>query len=294
MISLILALAAAAAAAQGPAMPSSPDPMPPPRPRAEPVTAPPAASADPAGEARYRACVAQIASNAEAAAASANAWRGEGDGVHARVCLGLALAALERWPEAATAFEQAARTAETAQDPRRADFWVQAGNAWLAAAEPARALTALDAALLTPSLTQELRGEVHLDRARALVAQGNAAAARGEIDRGLQLVPADPFAWYLSAALARRENAAARAATDIARALTLAPNDPDVLLLAGTIAGQAGNMDEAERLYRRVVALAPDSNAGRSASASLATLREIEVAQPPATPPAPTPTPQPR
>jgi hypothetical protein len=36
-------------------------------------------------------------------------------------------------------------------------------------------------------------------------------------------------------------------------------------------------MVEAERLYRRVVQLAPESEAGRAAAASLATMREVEV-----------------
>ncbi len=71
------------------------------------------------------------------AVAAANAWRAEGGGLPPRQCLGLACVALERWAPAATAFEQAARDAEAAQDPRRADFWVQAGNAWVAAGEAA-------------------------------------------------------------------------------------------------------------------------------------------------------------
>ena len=49
-------------------------------------------------------------------------------------------------------------------------FWVQSGNAWLAADEGTRAVQAFDAALATPSLANEHRGEIHLDRARALVA----------------------------------------------------------------------------------------------------------------------------
>jgi tetratricopeptide (TPR) repeat protein len=292
VIPLLLALALQAA----PSLPSSPDPMPAPRrpaPESSPQSLPAAPAADPAIVARYRTCTEQVRSNPEAAARGAEAWHGEGGGVHARACLGLALAALERWAPAATAFEQAARDAEGAQDPRRADFWVQAGNAWLAAGDNARAIQAFDAALLTPSLTPELRGEVHLDRARARVAENNAAAARTEIDRALQLVPADPFAWYLSAALARRENNLSRAGTDIARARALAPDHPDVLLLAGTLAGLAGNMEEAERLYRRVAEGAPDSDAGRQARESLATLREIEVPAPASTP-APAPQPQPR
>jgi tetratricopeptide (TPR) repeat protein len=282
---ILLALLALQA---GPTLPSSPDPMPPsrsaPTAQAAPPPAPPPVSTDPAVEARYRACTDQIRTNAEAAVAAADAWRAEGGGVPARLCLGLALSALERWPQAATAFEQAAREAESARDPRRADFQVQSGNAWLAGGEPARALQAFDAALATPGLGDARRGEVHVDRAAVLVAQNNVAAARADIDRALQLIPEESFAWFLSAALAQRELNLSRAGTDIARARQLAPEDPDILLYAGTLAGLAGDMEEAERLYRLVVRLAPDSEAGRQAQVSLATMREVEV-------PAPTPAP---
>ena len=267
-----------------------PDPMPPRRPRvtapaATPVRRPPGAPPTPL-EIRYRACTDQIRTNAEAAVASADAWREQGGGLAARQCLGLALSALERWGPAAAAFEQAAHEAEGANDPRRTDFWVQAANAWLAGGDGQRAMADFDAALLTPNLSEQLRGEVHLDRGRAQVSLGNIAAARTELDQALQLVPADPFAWYLSAALARRENNLSRAATDIAHARQLAPESPDILLLAGTIAGLSGHMDEAETLYRRVAQTFPDSDAGRQAQASLATIHDVEAPAAGATTPA--------
>jgi tetratricopeptide (TPR) repeat protein len=162
---------------------------------------------------------------------------------------------------------------------------VQSGNAWLAADEGTQAIQAFDAALAHPQLANELRGEVHLDRARALVALGNLQGARGDLDRALQLVPADPMAWYLSAALAARQDDLARAATDIARARQLAGDDPDVLLLSGTIAGLQGNGAEAERLYRQVAAAAPQSEAGRAAAAALASMRDAGA--PPAAAPPP-------
>ena len=256
------------------------------------------ARADPAVEPRLRACTALVRTAPQQALDMANAWLAERGGLPARQCAGLAYVALQQWAAAATVFEQAARDAESAQIASRADFWVQAGNAWLAAGEAPRALQAVDAALATPSLSPELRGEAHLDRARIQVALGHADVARRDIDRALQLVPTDPFAWYLSAALARRENNAARAGTDIARARQLAPDNPDILLLAGTSAGQAGDMAEAERLYRQVVQTAPNSDAGRQAQASLATMREVEVpvpaAPPAATPPVPAPAPRPQ
>ena len=250
----------------------------------------PAAPVNPAAEARFRECATLARTQADQAIEQANAWRLAGGGIYARQCLGLAYVTLERWAPAATVYEQAARDAEAANDVRQADFWVQSGNAWLAAGEPTKAILAFDAALATPYLTDELRGEAHLDRARAMVALSNVAGARQDLDRALQLVAGDPFAWYLSAGLAKAENNPGRARTDIDRALQLAPDNVDFLLLSGTLHGLSGNMEEAERLYRRVAQAAPETDAGRAARESLATVREVEVPAPAATPqPAPTP-----
>ncbi|HTU13243.1 MAG TPA: hypothetical protein VMG08_20305 [Allosphingosinicella sp.] len=248
---------------------------------------------------RLRTCVALVRTAPQQAQASAQAWVEEqgANRLMARRCLGLAFAAQEQWAAAATVYEQAAQAADAAGDPARAGFRAQAGNAWLAAGEAPRALAALDAALATPGLDQQQNGQALLDRARAQVALGRPDRARADLDSALQIVPAESLAWYLSAALARRSNDGARAATDIARARQLAPDDPDIMLLAGTIVGQAGNMDEAYRLYRRVVELAPESEAGRQAAASLATVREIEVdapaGGPAASPTTPAPAPAP-
>ena len=290
MIPILLALAAVQSVP--PAPPAGATAQPP------PAVAPAVSPEEVAAQARYGECTALVRSEPQRAVDMANAWRLTDGRLYARMCLGLAYVALERWAPAATVYEQAAEEAARLQDARRADFLAQAGNAWLAGGEPTRAIADLDAALATPSLTDELRGEVHVDRARALVALGNLAGARDNLDRATQLVPSDPFAWYMSAALARRGNDLARAQADIARAMQLAPDNADIALLGGTIAGLAGNMTEAERLYRRVAEGAPDSEAGRAARASLETLREIEepapgaVAAPPSSPPPPAPQPQ--
>ena len=216
------------------------------------------------------ACAALVKAAPEQAIALANDWRLKGGGFKARTCLGLAYAKLERWAPAATAFEQAAMEAETAKDSGRAHFWAQSGNSWVAAGDPAKARRAFDAALAVPTLTDELRGEVHLDRARAAVAAGDFASARGDIDQGLKLVPGDPFAWYLSSALALREERVARAKEDIAKAVSLAPDDADVLLHAGTIAGVTGEIVAAQSFYERAARIAPGSPAGKAAQAALA------------------------
>jgi len=238
-------------------------------------------------------CAAMVRASPEQAIAAADAWRLRGGGLEARNCLGLAYAAAERWAPAAAAFEQAAREAEGRREGRSADFWAQSGNAWLAAGNAAAAVKAFDAALATSALQAELRGEVHLDRARAQVALGGSAAARADLDRGLSLVPADPFGWYLSAALARRDNDLARAQKDIAKAIELAPHEPRLLLEGGNIAGLSGDLAAARALHARAAKADPEGEAGRAAAAALLANTAAE-AEAPAAPAAPKPAPQSR
>lgn len=220
-------------------------------------------------EALYADCIRIVQADGDRGVAAANDWLVKGGGMVARQCLGQAYVKVERWDAAAQAFEQAASEAETAQDPRRSDFWVQAGNARLAAGEAGAARKAFDAALATTTLTPELRGEVHLDRGRAAVAADDLAAARADFDQGLKLVPADPFAWYLSSALALRQNDLARAQKDVAEAVRLAPDEPEILLHAGNVAGASGELDAAHGLYRKAIAAAPGSPLAARAQAAI-------------------------
>jgi tetratricopeptide (TPR) repeat protein len=261
---------------------------------AQAAAAPAPTSAAAAEPARLASCVELTRTAPERAVETANAWIADGGRLDARHCLGLAYVELGRWRAAATAYEQAAREAQATQSTRAEAFWVQAGNAWLAADEGARAIQAFDSALAAPGLSDELRGEVHLDRARAQVAMQNPAAARTDLDRAIALVPDDPMAWYLSAALYARQDNLTLAARDIARARELGRDSPDILLLAGTIAGLQGNGAEAERLYRQVAAAAPQTDAGRAAAAALASERDAAAPGAARAPAAPVPTPTPR
>jgi tetratricopeptide (TPR) repeat protein len=220
-------------------------------------------------EAALKYCTSLVRSKPEQALSHAEDWRMKGGGIAARQCIGLAYVALERWQPAASVFEQAAREADSSRDSRRSDLWVQSGNAWLAADVGDKARKAFDAALTAGQLTPQLRGEVHLDRARAGVAMNDLAGARADIQKGLDLVPADPMAWYLSAALALREGNMARANGDIAKAVQLAPDDANVLLQAGTIVGTNGDIAAARAYYARAAKAAPDSGAGQAAKAAL-------------------------
>lgn len=224
-------------------------------------------------KARFEACATLAKSDPARAVAEAEAWEKQAGNLPARHCLGLAYVAAERWVPAATVFTRAATAAESANDPRAAMLWTQAGNAALAGDEAGLARTALDRALkLEGGLSDVMRGEAWLDRARADVALGDLAGARADLDKGLLLAPDDPFAWLLSATLARRQEDMARAARDISTAAKLAPDDAGVALEAGNIAIAAGAEPAARLAWEKAKGLAPNDPAGKAAAAQLAQL----------------------
>jgi tetratricopeptide (TPR) repeat protein len=227
-----------------------------------------------ANEKRFADCVTLVEKDPAKAIDAAGGWRVEGGGLLARQCLGLAYAAQQRWLPAMTAFEQAAQAAETERDGRAGNLWVQAGNAALAAGEAGKARAAFDAALASGQVKGAEAGEVHLDRARALVAIGDARAARTDLDMAIKLVPADPLAWLLSATLARKMGDLARAQADIAEAAKRSPDDASVALEAGNIAVMAGSTEAARTAWAAAVKNAPQSPAGKSAAEALKRLAQ--------------------
>ncbi|RYY24400.1 MAG: tetratricopeptide repeat protein [Sphingomonadales bacterium] len=223
----------------------------------------------PAEPPRFAECMDLATSDPAAGQANAVKWRGEGGGAYARQCLGVAYSNQQRWDSAAAAFEEAAHEDELAKGGKVADYWVQSGNAWLAAGNPERARSAFDAALARVTLTGLALGEAHLDRARALVASGDNEGARIDIDKALETAQSDPLAWLLSATLARREGDLKRASADITEALKRSPDDVSVQLEAGNIAGAAGDEANARTAWTRVIELAPGSPAATNARKAL-------------------------
>jgi tetratricopeptide (TPR) repeat protein len=249
-------------------------------------TAPPSAAAS-----KFEACTALAKTDPAKASAQAEAWRVAGGGLPARECLGVALAAQERWAPAAIAFQQAATDAEIQRDGRAASLWVQAGNAALAGDDAGTARRSFDRALKLPVLSDAMRGEAHLDRARALVDLNDMSGARSDIDQSLKLVPADPLAWLLSATLARRQKDGARAATDIAQAAKLAPDDPAVIFETGNIAELRGDRTAAQAAWARAAEKDPEGPAGKAAMAALTPRLDKQGEDQPKSAPSPAATP---
>jgi uncharacterized protein HemY len=105
------------------------------------------------------------------------------------------------------------------------------------------------------------------------------------LDAALGLVPEDPLAWLLSAALARRMGDLGRAETDIAEAAKRAPDDASVALEAGNIAAMGGKVEAAKTAWLAAQRLQPNGPQGLAAARALAQFA------PPAQPPADTPKP---
>lgn len=223
----------------------------------------------PDNAARVAACQKLIQTDPKSAVDQATAWADRDKNVPARQCLGLAFAAVERWGPAEAALAQAAAQAEADHDARSFSLWSQAGNAALAGDQPAKAREDLDHVVSAAGVPPTLAGEAWVDRARADVALDALPQARTDMDKGLALVPQDPFAWYLSASLARRQNDLARAQKDIAIALKSASDDPAVELEAGNIYAAAGNTDAAHAAWTRAAQIAPDTPEGQAAKAAL-------------------------
>ena len=221
----------------------------------------------------FQACLDAALESPDKGVAFAQQWRLEGGTFYARHCMGFAYARSERWAPAMVAFEQAADEAERNGDmAQSARLWAQAGNAALAAGDAAKARTSFDAALARGLPDGIEKGEIHLDRARALEALGDGKEARESLDVALGQVPQDPLAWLLSATLARRSGELKLAQAHIARAVQLSPDDASVALEEGNIAVLTDHDDVARSAWQRAAKLAPQSPAGKAAADNLTRL----------------------
>ena len=217
---------------------------------------------------RLRMCVEQAASDPASALAEAGRWVAQARG-SARSkplqCLGHVHAVMLRWDAAEAAFAEAAAVAAAGDPLRLAAVLGQAGNAALAGNQPERALAHFDAALKQPSGGPAVRGQLQLDRARALVALDRAEEAKVAFAAAQRDAPEEPLVWLLSATFARRSSDLTSAQRLIEVASNLAPGDPDIGLEAGVIAVLGGREAAARQSWQSVRRIAPTSKAAEIA-----------------------------
>jgi len=231
-------------------------------------------------EDRLSVCLKHARTDPTSAIVEASAWLSEAGGADAsypQQCLGLAYTVLLRWDAAERAFLSARDAADATDHFRRAQLATMAGNAALAQERAIDALASLEIAAndAAASADDGLRAMVEVDRGRALVMQGREAEAEATLASARTLDPQSPFAWLLSATLARRLDKLDEAQGYIETAAALAPSYPEIGLEAGVIAMLAGRRETAEASWRSVIELAPDSAEATSARAYLAQAAEL-------------------
>jgi tetratricopeptide (TPR) repeat protein len=231
-------------------------------------------------ELRYEECITLATKNPSDGLVEAGIWIKEKGGYLAVHCLATSLATDFKFADAAPLFAKSAKGAEAAKDPRAAKFWAQSGNAAIAADQPVDALAALDAALASTGLTNAERGDVLIDKARALVGAGREKDAGEVLSEARKLAPENGTGFLLSATLARRLGSLAEAQSLITTAAALSPYEPAIPLEAGNIAAAAGNEAAARRAWEQVIKIAPNSRQAVTAQARL-TAMPADKAPPP-------------
>ncbi len=218
--------------------------------------------------------------------ALADAWLAEAkamtDRAAASQCKALALTRIDGWGEAGALFLAARADTPVHESGERARLGALAGNALLVAGDTAGALAALDNARADANQAKDpqLGGVIQIDRARALVALGQADSAAAALREARELVPDNAQAWLLSATLARRQGKLGEAQGQIQRAAELMPVDPEIGLEAGVIAVLGGRDEAARRSWQSVIKAAPGSDHARTAQLYLDQLGAAP-AQPP-------------
>lgn len=185
-------------------------------------------AADPKDQARLDACVAGIEADAGAAYESAMAWAQDEHAREARWCAAQALVKLERLEEAARRFDALGADQGWAED-NRLDAYSQAGNAWLLAANGAKAKASFDHVVRM----SENHPDALIDRARAYAMLRDWPRAEEDLSSALDARADDPLALMLRATVRMHRTAFDLALKDAEDAARLDPSNIDALLVLG-------------------------------------------------------------
>ncbi|MDX2145240.1 MAG: hypothetical protein SFV19_17935 [Rhodospirillaceae bacterium] len=194
----------------------------------------------------------------------AGKWTGLGGGEPAKHCQAVAMLGMKQYPEAATRLEELALASK--QDNKvRAGLLAQAAQAWLLIGETARAYAAQTSALqLQPGDAALL-----VDRAATLAEAKNYWDAIDDLNTAITAAPSHAEAYAFRASAYRMVEADDLALEDAERALSLEPGNLSGLLERGILYRMKGRAAEARRDWLRILELAPESEAAKSARANI-------------------------
>ncbi len=182
-------------------------------------------------------------------------------------CKALALATLGRWADAEAAFVLGRDALPASEKRRRAELGAGAGVAAEELGANERALAHFDAARIAAEASGNvvLAGKIARDRASSRYKLERRAEAAESLAQARIALPDDAATWLISARLSRRLDRISEAQAYIEHAAALDPRDPEIGVEAGLIAVLDGRDAAARKSWRSVLAMAPDSDAGKRA-----------------------------
>jgi tetratricopeptide (TPR) repeat protein len=215
----------------------------------------------------YERCLAMLGPDPSGAHDFADAWFATGGGDGAAHCLGLADIALGEPDTGAERLDTLARDSK-APATARASIFGQAGQAWLMAGAPDRALASITLALsMTPDDPDLL-----IDRSIAEATLERYAVAADDLTKALDIDPRRTDALVFRAAAWRHLDKLDQAQADIDHAFDLDPENADALLERGILRQRHGDTKGARADWEQAVKLSPDTATGDLAQQNLALL----------------------
>ncbi|MBI3506175.1 MAG: hypothetical protein HY059_15160 [Proteobacteria bacterium] len=226
----------------------------------------------------YDTCMRRAEREPEQAYEDAMGWaRARGGAEPALHCAAVALFNQGAYRMAAEAFTDLANRFRDVRTLLRASLVSQAGRAWLAADEPARAIAAFSSAIEIAPETPVF----WIDRAEAQAAREKYWEAIDDLNRAIDLDARRGDAFALRAAAYRQVDALDLAIEDADHAVTLAPKLPEAWLERGILKRLKGDKNAARRDWREVLLLEPDGQAAETARANIERMELGAEAPPP-------------
>ena len=174
---------------------------------------------------RLSACEALAKTAPDQAYEAGRSWVAESPVIEARYCLAAAAYAVGRPQLAAEQFAEVARGLAGRPKEEQALAQTDAGNAWLLAGDPARALEAFQNALAFNPEDPQLR----IDRARAYAYQSDWRRAEEDLNAAIDALGPTALTLTLRAETRLQQGAAVLAVQDAEEALKLAKTEPEMV-----------------------------------------------------------------
>jgi tetratricopeptide (TPR) repeat protein len=216
-------------------------------------------------QAEYKACMVLVGRDPSGALDSAVQWEKEGGGDAARHCKALAMIRTGNVEDGALELERVAEAMPQVKAPLAAQLFAQAGQAWIKAGNPQRALYAQNQGLkLNPNDVDLL-----VDRAMNYGSSGMYFEALDDLNAAIDLSPKDPDIYAMRAAAYRQLENPDLAEDNVEQALKLSPSHPGALLERGYLRRAKGDQVGARSDWLTVIQVMPGTDIANEAQKNI-------------------------